>query len=425
MSRSVSSRRPGTSRELVRALDIERYAVIGHSVGGGVAQLLALDHPGVDAMVLMSSTAFDAWPTLLTREIQRTPPDQEVELFVHSGMRASLRDRHGRPRSPDAGSGRRSTCGRGPAPRGSRRSSGSRDAMDGTGLVGRDDDLRALEIPVLIFWGEEDEFYPPAIAERLNETIPTSTLGLLPGCRHFLVEDAIETLGPMIYEYLRARYLHEPHGGHDEGSGIVTIQLERRPPWVDLAEVRGRCLARRRRRGGRVTTARLFLSGIRASGRHGARPGEKDEAQDFVVDLDIEVNVGDDDIAGTADYRGITEAVRAIVERAVVRPDRIDGGRDRRRDPGARSRRTRHGRGPQAERRRPPGHRRGRRRRHRPRPIARRWRRSWVSARTSGTGSPRSNMPSTCWPPIPGSSCDARPGSGRRIPSAAPNSPTS
>ncbi len=63
-----------------------------------------------------------------------------------------------------------------------------------------------------------------------------------------------------------------------------------------------------------MTTARLFLSGIRASGRHGARPGEKDEPQDFVVDLDIEVNVGDDDIAGTADYRGITEVTRAIIE---------------------------------------------------------------------------------------------------------------
>lgn len=63
-----------------------------------------------------------------------------------------------------------------------------------------------------------------------------------------------------------------------------------------------------------MTTARLFLSGIRATGRHGARPGEKDTPQAFVVDLDIEVNVGDDEIEGTADYRGITEATRAIVE---------------------------------------------------------------------------------------------------------------
>ena len=63
-----------------------------------------------------------------------------------------------------------------------------------------------------------------------------------------------------------------------------------------------------------MTTARLFLSGIRASGRHGARPGEKGEPQDLVVDLDVEVNVGDDHIEGTADYRGITETVRSIVE---------------------------------------------------------------------------------------------------------------
>jgi 7,8-dihydroneopterin aldolase/epimerase/oxygenase len=63
-----------------------------------------------------------------------------------------------------------------------------------------------------------------------------------------------------------------------------------------------------------VSTARLFLSGIRANGHHGARPGEKDESQPFVVDLDLEVNVGDDQIGGTADYRGITDAVRSIVK---------------------------------------------------------------------------------------------------------------
>jgi dihydroneopterin aldolase len=62
-----------------------------------------------------------------------------------------------------------------------------------------------------------------------------------------------------------------------------------------------------------MSSARLFLSGIRAEGRHGARPGEKDEPQPFVVDLDLEVEVGEDGIDGTADYRGISERVRAVV----------------------------------------------------------------------------------------------------------------
>jgi len=59
--------------------------------------------------------------------------------------------------------------------------------------------------------------------------------------------------------------------------------------------------------------ARLFLSGIRAEGHHGARPGEKDALQPFVVDLDLEVEVTGDDIDATADYRGVTERVRAVV----------------------------------------------------------------------------------------------------------------
>lgn len=59
--------------------------------------------------------------------------------------------------------------------------------------------------------------------------------------------------------------------------------------------------------------ARLFLSGIRAEGRHGARPGEKDAPQLFVIDLDLEVEVAADNIEATADYRGVSDAVRAIV----------------------------------------------------------------------------------------------------------------
>ena len=63
-----------------------------------------------------------------------------------------------------------------------------------------------------------------------------------------------------------------------------------------------------------MSTARLFLSGIRASGHHGARPGEKDQPQELVVDLDLDVDVSHDTIDSTADYRAITDAVRTVIE---------------------------------------------------------------------------------------------------------------
>jgi 7,8-dihydroneopterin aldolase/epimerase/oxygenase len=62
-----------------------------------------------------------------------------------------------------------------------------------------------------------------------------------------------------------------------------------------------------------MSEARLFLTGVRADGHHGARPGEKDQQQPFVVDLDLVVEVAADSIGATADYRGITEIVRGVI----------------------------------------------------------------------------------------------------------------
>jgi pimeloyl-ACP methyl ester carboxylesterase len=108
---------------------------------------------------------------------------------------------------------------------------------DGVG----DEDLASFDFPVLLLWGEDDEVVPVAVAQELNDAIPTSTLGLLPGCGHDLTDEAAATIAPMILEYLRARYLKQSHSeahandGHGH-EGVVRIQLERRPPWVDLEE---------------------------------------------------------------------------------------------------------------------------------------------------------------------------------------------
>ena len=65
-----------------------------------------------------------------------------------------------------------------------------------------------------------------------------------------------------------------------------------------------------------MATTRLFLTGIEAMGRHGANPGEKDEPQAFVVDLDVQVDAAVDDIGSTADYRSLIADAREVVESA-------------------------------------------------------------------------------------------------------------
>jgi pimeloyl-ACP methyl ester carboxylesterase len=190
-----------TVAELLDTLGVERVALVGHSHGGGVAQLLAMDGRA-QALVLIDSVAFDSVP----------PDDLERRTFIERGTiefaSVPAVDLAVYLEAPSR-----------PAPAVDPR------LMDVAGA------LAERDIPVLMLWGEQDLFVGVDVAERLSDALPGSALGVVPDSGHFLLDDAFESVGVLIAEYLRARYLGAPHG-HE---GIVTLQLERRPPWVDLA----------------------------------------------------------------------------------------------------------------------------------------------------------------------------------------------
>ena len=63
-----------------------------------------------------------------------------------------------------------------------------------------------------------------------------------------------------------------------------------------------------------MSGVRILVAGIRAEGRHGARPGEQDRPQEFVVDLDVTVDPAGDHLDDTVDYRRLAETVRGVIE---------------------------------------------------------------------------------------------------------------
>jgi 2-hydroxymuconate-semialdehyde hydrolase len=213
-------------RELLEGLGVEEFAVVGHSTGGGVAQLLALEG-GVRAMVLIDSAAFDAWPCENTRDIRSAGFGTVTEKMVYAVIRLAyefgidhrsrvtpeLIAEYMRPWSSDEGVTAFRRWVR---------------SLDGVGLVGREEELGRLECPVLILWGENDPNFRLEVAERLHAAMPMSTLAILPGCSHFLPEDAPDTIAPMILDYLRSTYLGQSHS--HGGPGEDWLQPERRPP---------------------------------------------------------------------------------------------------------------------------------------------------------------------------------------------------
>ena len=60
--------------------------------------------------------------------------------------------------------------------------------------------------------------------------------------------------------------------------------------------------------------SKVKITGIKAIGHHGVNDGEQDRPQTFYVDVELVVEVADDEIGQTQDYREVTELVRQIVE---------------------------------------------------------------------------------------------------------------
>jgi pimeloyl-ACP methyl ester carboxylesterase len=58
-----------------------------------------------------------------------------------------------------------------------------------------------IRAPVLILWGEEDEWLPVETAHRLHEMIPHSDLQLVPGAGHFLQEDAPQAVAAHLIRF--------------------------------------------------------------------------------------------------------------------------------------------------------------------------------------------------------------------------------
>ena len=210
--------------ELLHRLEIGRFAAVGHDLGGAIAQVLALEG-GVRAMALLDSAAFDAWPIEGVRMLQRAKPEEETPEFVASVVELALDlgCSRGGPDDRSVAAYRRpfSTA------EGARAFFRAVRAIDGVGLVGRERDIERLDIPALVVWGEEDPYLGPELGERLADLLPQSALVLLPGCSHFVTEDAPETVVTLVSQFLRSRYLGLAHH-HDHGP--VTIQLERRGP---------------------------------------------------------------------------------------------------------------------------------------------------------------------------------------------------
>jgi pimeloyl-ACP methyl ester carboxylesterase len=188
---------------LLDALRISYASVVGHDLGGGIAQYLAVRHPTrVARLALIDSVAFDEWPTRQVRLAKATLPLTRhlPTTWILSALRAELERGYAHEES-----GARSIdiyirpfC----QPEGVASLVQHLEALDPEETMALQPRLKDIVAPTAIISGAHDPFLPSAVAKRLHEAIPGSTLDIIPDVRHFTPEEAPERISGILAGWL-------------------------------------------------------------------------------------------------------------------------------------------------------------------------------------------------------------------------------
>lgn len=198
---------------------VEDVVVVGHDIGGAVAQLLALGGSRrVRGLVLVSSAAYDNWPVAVIRQLQRVAAWRPVwHTAVRAGMTRSLgfADSGFRRGVKFPGSLDDQTIEEYLRPH--RLSVSSRDhlrllllALDNQETQRAAHKLSRLDLPAMVVWGADDAFLPVTWARRLAADIRGAVLHVLNSCGHFVPEERSGELAGLIEAFARRAFAHTP-----------------------------------------------------------------------------------------------------------------------------------------------------------------------------------------------------------------------
>lgn len=194
--------------ELVTTLGVERFALAGNSMGGGVAALYTLEHPErVSALILVDSAGIpverNEEDVPLAFRLAQMPVVNELMGFilprsvVEQGVRKVFVDQS---KVTDEMVSRYFDL---------TLHEGNRDAtrMRFASYAGRDEEafaarLDGIETPTLILWGDKDGLIPVSAAHEFKKRIPQAELVISQNVGHVPMEEVPEESAASVRRFL-------------------------------------------------------------------------------------------------------------------------------------------------------------------------------------------------------------------------------
>ncbi len=191
-------------QEFVIKLGLTKFHFVGHDLGGGMGQILAVRRPEMLLdLTMINTVAYDFWPvqpiialrTPIVRQFLMATLDLGAfRLVVKRGIyhkdrvTDDLMDLFMMPMQTVEGRKAFMHFAK---------------CLDNHNLMEIEDDLRRLKIPVLIIRGDADPYLCATISEKLHLEIPGSRLLRIPTGGHFIQEDEPERIAQEIAGFFR------------------------------------------------------------------------------------------------------------------------------------------------------------------------------------------------------------------------------
>jgi len=179
--------------DFLEEIGIQKIHLVGHDVGGGIAQIFAVNFPEkVISLTLLNSVAYDFWPvqpiiamrTPIIRQLAMSTLDKgALQLVVRRGLyhkknlTRELLDFFWEPMKTKEG--RKAFLH-------------FAASLDNNELLEIEEKLHQLQLPVLIMRGDADQYLSAAIAEKLANNIQGAKFIRIPTGGHFMQEDEPE-----------------------------------------------------------------------------------------------------------------------------------------------------------------------------------------------------------------------------------------
>lgn len=189
---------------LMDALGIRCADLVAHDIGGGVAQILAVNHPErINRLVLADAVCFDSWPIPDFEPLQEPGAEdqmsaQELEQMLRDFLPKGMHDESNATSEladivvqPWQGE-----TGKKAFFRNLRR-------LNPEYTLAIADELKNIPHETLVLWGQHDEFQKPEYAEMLRDAIPNARLEWVDAA-HWITEERPADVAKKLIEFLNS-----------------------------------------------------------------------------------------------------------------------------------------------------------------------------------------------------------------------------